>query len=102
MLTGRDDNRDGNINDRPAGVPRNIAHAPRYFNVDFNISKAFFLDETGDAGVRKNINVFANMINAFNRVHYGVPSGVMTSPNFGRSTSATQPRVVEVGLRFQF
>lgn len=102
VLTGQDDNRDGNINDRPAGVPRNLAHAPRYFNVDFNISKAFFLGGTGDAGVRKNINVFANMINAFNRVHYGVPSGVMTSPNFGRSTSATQPRVVEVGLRFQF
>jgi hypothetical protein len=102
VMTGRDDNRDGNINDRPVGVPRNIARGPRYFNVNFNISKALFLDATGGAGVRKNINVFANMINAFNRVHYGVPSGVMTSPNFGRSTSATQPRVVEIGLRFQF
>jgi hypothetical protein len=42
------------------------------------------------------------MVNAFNRVHYGLPSGVMTSPNFGRSTSAVQPREIEIGARFQF
>jgi hypothetical protein len=33
---------------------------------------------------------------------YGSPSGVMTSPNFGRSTSAQDPREIEAGLRFQF
>jgi hypothetical protein len=33
---------------------------------------------------------------------WGAPSGVMTSPNFGRSTSAQNPREIEVGLRFQF
>jgi hypothetical protein len=46
--------------------------------------------------------VFANMTNAFNRVHYGTPSGVLTSPNFGKSTSASNPREIEAGLRFQF
>jgi hypothetical protein len=27
---------------------------------------------------------------------------VLTSPNFGRSTSAVQPREIEIGFRFQF
>jgi hypothetical protein len=102
ITTGRDDNRDGSINDRPPGVGRNSENGPKYFNVDFNVSKAFFLGGAGGEGTRTNVNVFANMVNAFNRVHYGLPSGVLTSPNFGRSTSAVQPREIEIGLRFQF
>ena len=31
------------------------------------------------AGARTNMNVFLNMTNAFNRVHYGTPSGVLTA-----------------------
>jgi hypothetical protein len=42
------------------------------------------------------------MTNALNHVHYGTPSGVLTSPNFGRSISASAPREVEAGVRFQF
>ena len=94
----RDDNRDGNVNDRPPGVPPNSVVGPKYLDFDFNISKAFFFQGSGGP----NVNVFANMTNAFNHVHYGTPSGVLTSPNFGRSTSATEPRQIEIGLRFQF
>jgi hypothetical protein len=101
VTTGRDDNRDGTINDRPPGEGRNGHNGPDYFNVDLNLSKAFFVGgPNGDT--RPNVNAFVNMVNALNRVHYGLPSGVLTSPNFGRSTSAEQPREVEVGLRFQF
>jgi hypothetical protein len=103
ITTGIDDNRDSNINDRPAGVIPNSERGPKYLNFDFNISKAFFLRRTaGSATSGTNINVFANMTNAFNHVHYGTPSGVITSPNFGRSTSASDPREIEAGVRFQF
>jgi hypothetical protein len=78
-------------------VPRNSAAGPRYFNVNLNLSKAFFV-----AGGGANLNVFANASNLFNWVHLGRPSGVLTSPSFGRSTSAQNPREIEVGLRFQF
>jgi hypothetical protein len=97
ITTGLDDNRDTNITDRPAGVPRNSEVGPKYVNFDANVSKAFFLGRGG-----RNINVFANMTNAFNRVHLGTPSGVLSSSNFGRSTSAQNPREIEAGLRFQF
>ena len=102
VTTGRDDNRDTTINDRPVGVARNTEKAPAYFNVNFNVSKAFFLGGAGSAGVRRNVNLFANVTNGFNWVHYGLPSGVMTSPNFGKSTSARDPRDIEIGVRFQF
>jgi hypothetical protein len=99
MRTGRDGNRDNNLNDRPDGVPPNSLRGPSYLNFDFNISKAFFFRGSGTG---PNINVFANVTNAFNHIHYGTPSGVLTSPNFGRSTSASDPREIEAGLRFQF
>lgn len=98
MTTGFDDNRDSSVTDRPPGVGPNSLRGPRYVNVDVNLSKAFFIGE----GTGRNVNVFINATNALNRVHYGTPSGVLTSPNFGRPTSASDPREVEVGLRFQF
>jgi hypothetical protein len=103
ITTGRDDNMDGQVNDRPPGVPRNSADGPMYFAMSFNVSKAFFLGgSTAQGGTRTNMNVFANINNAFNRANYNQPSGVMTSPNFGFATSSTDPREIEIGMRFQF
>jgi hypothetical protein len=106
VTTGKDDNLDSNINDRPPGTPRNSADGPRFLAFNFNISKAFFLTAApangGNGTSRANMNLFANMNNAFNRTNYGTPSGVMTSPFFGRPYSARNAREVEVGLRFQF
>jgi hypothetical protein len=107
ILTGKDDNQDTSVNDRPPGASRNGADATGSIRFDFNVSKAFFLQHGSNAGnsgtsTRANVNVFANMVNAFNRPNYNPPSNVMTSPNFGRPTSAGQPREFEVGLRFQF
>jgi hypothetical protein len=113
--TGRDDNRDGVVNDRPAGVTKNDKTGPSFFNVGFNFSKAFRLGgasaptgangrggATGGAQTGPQVNVFANLNNAFNMTHLGTPSGVMTSPFFGRSFNATAPREIEMGMRFQF
>ncbi len=103
IFTGRDDNRDTAVIDRPPGAKRNGEVGPAFLKFDFNISKAFFLDRgNGNNGPRTNVNIFANMTNAFNRPNYSPPSGVMTSPNFGKYTSAGDPREFEVGLRFQF
>jgi hypothetical protein len=55
ITTGRDDNRDGSLNDRPAGFGRNSENGPKYYNVDFNVSKAFFLSGAGEGGTRTNI-----------------------------------------------
>ena len=112
VTTGKDDNMDGNANDRPAGAKRNGGPAVENLNFNFNVSKAIFFGggnasgsgggRNGNGATQKNMNIFANITNAFNRPNYSPRSGVMTSSNFGKSTSAADPRELEVGLRFQF
>ena len=105
ITTGIDDNQDGAINDRPPGVPKNSEEGPHFFDVSFNVSKAFEFgggSAVQQGGYAPQLNVFANLNNAFNMTHFGRPSGVMTSPFFMRSFNATAPRTVEVGMRFQF
>jgi hypothetical protein len=111
ITTGKDDNKDGVINDRPIGIPKNSVLGPHFFNVSFNFSKAFPLGHAGRSQAQRGgskdssgqqMNVFANLNNAFNMTHPGTPSGVMTSPFFGRSFNASQPREIEVGMRYQF
>jgi hypothetical protein len=100
ITTGKDDNGDGVINDRPVGMPRLTEIGPTYRSVGFNISKAFRVGKNKNSA--SNLSMFANMTNAFNNVNRGTPSGVLTSPFFGKSTSASNPREIEVGTRFQF
>jgi hypothetical protein len=102
ITTGRDDNDDGVTNDRPAGVPRNSATGPGFQSTSLNISKAIYFGTAGRGGSGTNLNWFVNLSNVFNVVNHGTPSGVMTSSNFGRWTSARSPRELEVGVRFSF
>ena len=100
ITTGTDDNGDGVLNDRPAGVPRNSERGPYRQNVSFNISKAFPLGAGGAGGA--NVNVYANMNNAFNRTNLGTPIGNLSSSRFGQSVNAFNPREITVGMRFSF
>ena len=107
ITTGRDDNRDTVSNDRPPGVPRHSATGPGLQTTNVNVSKVFFLRRdtagggaTGSAGAQ--VNVFANVFNAFNKTNFDRISGVLTSSRFGRPISAADPREIEVGMRFQF
>jgi hypothetical protein len=103
ITTGKDDNHDGVINDRPPGAVKNGEIGPGYFDVGLNFSKAYELRKrTGRETTPAQMNVFANLNNAFNTQHPGIPSGVMTSPFFLKSYSATNPRTMQVGVRFQF
>ena len=103
ITTGRDDNKDGVSNDRPPGVVKNSEVGPGYFDVSFNFSKAYeFKRSTAAGATAPQMNVFANVNNALNKPHLGLPSGVMTSPFFGKSYNATSPRTMQVGLRYQF
>ena len=49
--------------------------------------KAFFFGGGQGATSGTNANVFVNLTNALNSIHYGTPSGVLTSPSFGQSNS---------------
>ncbi|MBI2150004.1 MAG: hypothetical protein HYU27_05295 [Acidobacteria bacterium] len=105
-------NLDGQTNDRPAGLVRNSADGPRFFNVGFNLSKAFRLGggsipslgqrRGGETGGGMQLSIFLNANNALNMTNPGTPSGVMTSPFFGKSFNGGASREIEAGMRFQF
>ena len=108
ITTGRDDNNDTRRNDRPAGVPRNSEIGPGFQSTTINLSKVFFLRRDASnlgraaGGAGTQMNVFANITNAFNRSNLRNISGALTSQRFGQPTSADDPREIEIGMRFQF
>jgi len=99
ITTGFDDNGDGVFNDRPPGVSRNSGRGPYRHDVSFNLSKAFPLGE-GAGGA--NMSLYANMNNAFNRTNLGTPVSSLSSSRFGQYVSASSPREITVGMRFNF
>ncbi len=56
----------------------------------------------GAEGARYTLQLNAQISNLFNKVNLGQYSGTLTSPNFGRSISASSARQFEFGLRFSF
>jgi hypothetical protein len=124
IQTGRDDNGDLIFNDRPAGVGRNTLRAPAQFSMNLG---AFYSWTFGPkvvlpggpliygtpAGLqvmnftpppqgrfRLSLNVFVQ--NLTNRVNLAGYSGVLTSPLYGKPTTAINPRRVNVGLGLGF
>jgi hypothetical protein len=117
LVTGRDDNRDTNTTDRPAGVHRNSLTGPSFFEVDLSFSKTINLlpEESGTGsegpvagggyfgrrrGVRMTITAEAE--NLLNKVNADQISGVITSPFFGKPIRARDGRQVSLSVGFNF
>ena len=56
----------------------------------------------GNAFAGPTATLFVNVQNALNHRNFNNPSGVITSPFFGQSTTAQAPRMVELGVRVNF
>jgi hypothetical protein len=121
ITTGLDENRDGQINERPAGVGRNSARGEGIVNVDLGVvwehsvgqrARAQVSAQRGAGGGRGGRNrapdglvrfeIFARATNVLNIVNAQNFSGVMTSEFFGMATSASAPRRLVVGTRLFF
>jgi hypothetical protein len=117
ITTGLDANGDGVNNERPAGVGRNSARGAGTKNLDMTLTwgRGFGRRQAVDAprpganargGADQNalarLEVFARGSNVLNLVNPQSFSGVVTSPFFGRPTSAQAARRVVVGTRISF
>jgi hypothetical protein len=130
ITTGADDNGDGMFNDRPAGTPRNSARGASQLELGGRISYAWGFGKAkaqtgggtttigiraGDGGggpgpafgggaadKRLRLEVYASGQNLLNRTNYTAYSFVVTSPFYGQPVAASQPRKVQVGMRFSF
>ena len=127
ITTGLDENRDGQTNERPIGVGRNAGRGEPTTNVDLGLTWQRSLGQRarvdaqrgggagGGGGGRGGGNgnsgnnaglvrfeIFARATNVLNLVNPQNFSGVMTSPFFGRATSAAAARRLVVGMRAFF
>jgi len=75
---------------------KNILRGPGFFNTDFGATKRTNLAERVDLDFR------AEFFNIFNNVNFTQPNSNQSSGQFGRITSALDPRIVQFGLRLQF
>jgi hypothetical protein len=126
ITTGLDENRDGQTNERPAGVGRNAGRGEPTANVDMglvwerSVGQRTRLNaqrgggapggggrDGGGAGARApegifRFEIFARASNVLNLVNAQNFSGVLTSPFFGRATSAAAARRLVLGMRAFF
>jgi hypothetical protein len=125
ITTGVDSNGDGSTNERPIGIRRNAGRGAATKNLDLTLTWGLRLGQRSGvemprsgpqerqgrrpalpAAARNNelfrFEVYARASNALNLVNPQNFSGVVTSPFFGRPTSAAPARRIVVGTRVWF
>ena len=75
---------------------RNILEGPGFASVDFGLIKNFAISESNRVQFR------AEFFNLFNRVNLGNPNTNAAAGQFGRITSAGDPRVIQMALKYIF
>ena len=100
ITTGGDDNHDGILNDRPAGVARNTMPGPSMVDLDLNLSHDFPLSRAKKEA--KVLSLSLNSFNVLNHPNYVTYIGAMSSPLFGMPVAAQAPRRMQLDVQFKF
>ena len=100
ITTGGDDNHDGILNDRPAGIPRNTMPGPGMIDLDLNLSHDFPLSKAKKE--TKVISLSLNSFNVLNHPNYVTYIGATSSPLFGKPVAAQPPRRMQLDVQFKF
>ncbi len=77
-------------------APRNSVRAPGFANVDFSVARTFPVGDGPQLEFRWEV------FNLLNRANFGLPNRIFGNPNFGRISSALDPRQMQLGVRFAF
>ncbi|PYR47130.1 MAG: hypothetical protein DMF89_19810 [Acidobacteria bacterium] len=86
-----------------ATQPRNAFVGPEYFNTDLSFFKNVSVPWSGSGNARAQLRV--EMFNVFNKAQLRNPTTATNSTTFGQVTGVrdgTQPRVIQIGLKFIF
>jgi hypothetical protein len=75
---------------------RNQLRGPAYWNADYSLFKNFSPRE----GLKLQLR--GEFFNIFNHANLGSPQTTLISPTFGRITSASSPRIVQVAAKLVF
>ena len=105
ITLGTDVNRDGDNNDRPAGVGYNDGRGDRFFQADIRTSKKITIGRVSGELLWEMFNVFntvnfnnyqGNQSSAAGQTAIGIPTG------FGRPRQAFDPFQAQLGLKLTF
>ena len=77
-------------------APRNMVRGLGFSKTDLALSKSF------NVAGRTRLTVLAQMFNVFNEINWGAPNTTFGAANFGRVTSASPMRQMELGLKMTF
>ena len=69
---------------------------PKRFNVDMGVTRSFRFGGTQQFQFR------AEVFNVLNRVHYDDPVSALNNGRFGLITSAGDPRIIQLALKYAF
>ena len=75
---------------------RNPVRGPSYRDVDFALMRRV------PVGQSRAVELRAEVFNLFNTPNLGIPNAVVGAANFGSITTALDPRVVQLALKFLF
>jgi len=75
---------------------KNILRGPGFFSTDWALLKNTKVNE------RISLQFRAEFFNMFNNVNFGMPDQILTDTAFGQITSASDPRILQFALKFQF
>jgi hypothetical protein len=92
-------NRSAFANNQPGlygNLGRDVFVSPGAFNSDLGLYKSLHITES------KRIEFRSEFFNAFNQTHLNGPISSLISPTFGRITSAGDPRLIQLALKFQW
>jgi hypothetical protein len=108
QTTGFDNNNDGLLNDRPAGVGVWQLRTPPLWTISTRFTYNLPLPTTaapaggGAAPQRYRASIFVSINNLTNHANLSGFSGVMTSPFFMTPTNVQNPRKVDMGMNIAF
>jgi hypothetical protein len=75
---------------------KNMLRGPDYFNTDVAMLKVTNITE------RIGLQLRAEFFNIFNNVNFNAPNSNVSSAQFGRITSALDPRILQFGVKLLF
>lgn len=102
ILAGEDLYRNARGTARPSGVPRNSLEGPGFASLDLRWSRDIPLHARPKPHDPWSLTVAIDGFNVLNRTNDNAYVGTITSPLFGRATSAQPPRRLQLSLRTKF
>jgi hypothetical protein len=105
LMTGRDDNGDGLLNDRPAGVGLWSLRTTPVWTGSLRLTYSLIGVPGGGGGPaaqRYKVSLYAAINNLTNHANLQGFSGVMTSRFFRTATAVQNPRKVDIGMNVSF